>query len=92
MRYAFRKIVLGGLTPNPFYEEVTALASAGRLDFIITSVLDHNDNLYNVVAGHPVNAHTKGAGICKKLVSKTFKNRADITIISAFPYTQATSL
>ncbi|NLD36564.1 MAG: nickel-dependent lactate racemase [Desulfatiglans sp.] len=92
MRYAFRKIVLGGLTPNPFYEEVTALASAGRLDFIINSVLDHNDNLYNVVAGHPVNAHTKGAGICKKLVSKTFKNRADITIISAFPYTQATQL
>ncbi len=92
MRYAFRKVVLGDLTLNPFYEEVTALASAGRLDFIINSVLDHNDNLYQVVAGHPVHAHSKGAGICKRIISKTFNKKADITIISAFPYTQATQL
>lgn len=92
MRYAFRKVVLGELSHNPFYEEVITLASAGRLDFIINSVLDHNDNLYQVVAGNPVSAHKKGAGICKAIISKTFKQKADITIISAFPYTQATQL
>jgi nickel-dependent lactate racemase len=92
MRYAFRKVVLGELAHNPFYEEVIALSGAGKLDFIINSVLDHNDNLYQVVAGNPVSAHKKGAGICKGIVSKTFKKKADITIISPFPYTQATQL
>lgn len=92
MRYAFRKVVLGDLSHNPFYDEVISLASEGRLDFIINSVLDHNDNLYQVVAGNLVSAHKKGADICKKLVSKTFNKKADITIISAFPYTQATQL
>jgi lactate racemase len=80
------------LSNNPFYEEIISLAHAGKLDFIINSVLDHNDNLYQVVAGSPVSAHKNGADTCKKLISKTFKQKADITIISAFPYTQATQL
>ena len=92
LKYAFRKVTLGDLTNNPFYEEIISLAHAGKLDFIINSVLDHNDNLYQVVAGNPVSAHKKGADICKKLISKTFKQKADITIISAFPYTLATQL
>jgi nickel-dependent lactate racemase len=92
LRYAFRKVVLGELIENRFYEEISTLASAGKLDFIINSVLDHNDNLHQVVAGNPVSAHKKGADICKKIILKTFKQKADITIISAFPYTQATQL
>jgi nickel-dependent lactate racemase len=92
MRYAFRKVVIGDLSCNPFYEEVHSLSIAGRLDFIINSVLDHNDNLYQVVAGSPAATHKKGAAICKGIISKGFKEKSDITIISAFPYTQATQL
>jgi lactate racemase len=92
LRYAFRKRVLGNVDNNPFYEEITSISSEGKLDFIINSVLDHNDNLYEIVAGNPVSAHKNGADICKKLITKTFKKKADITIISAFPYTQATQL
>jgi lactate racemase len=92
LMYAFRKVVLGELNYNPFYDEIISQAVSGRLDLIINSVLDQNDNLYKVVAGNPVSAHKKGAAICKSIISKTFKKKADITIISAFPYTQATQL
>ena len=92
LKYSFRNIVLGRLDENSFYEEVSYMAEAGRLDFIINSVLDHNDNLYDVVAGNPVAAHRAGAGICKEIITKNFKQKSDVTIISAFPYTQATQL
>lgn len=92
LKYSFRDTVLGRLDENKFYEEVSSMAKAGRLDFIINSVLDHNDNLYNVVAGNPVTAHKTGAGICKEIITKKFRQKSDITVISAFPYTQATQL
>ena len=92
LKYSFRSVVLGCLEKNSFHEEISSMAVAGKLDFIINSVLDHNDNLYNVVAGSPIAAHRRGAGICKKIIAKTFKRKSDVTIISAFPYTQATQL
>ncbi|MGD9157813.1 MAG: nickel-dependent lactate racemase [Desulfobacteraceae bacterium] len=92
LKYSFRDTVLGCLDKNSFYEEVSSMAEAGKLDFIINSVLDHNDNLYNVVAGDPVAAHRAGADICKEIITKKFKQKSDVTIISAFPYTRATQL
>lgn len=92
LKYSFRKTVLGSFDNNPFYEEISCMAQAGKLDFIINSVLDHNDNLHSVVAGDPVAAHMAGADICKKIITRKFKQKADLTIISAFPYTQATQL
>lgn len=92
LKYSFRDTVLGRLDGNLFYEEVSSMAKAGKLDFIVNSVLDHNDNLYDVVAGNPVAAHRTGAGICKKIITKEFKQQSDVTIISAFPYTQAAQL
>lgn len=78
-----------GLTDgNDFYQEVSRLAQAGRLDFIINSVLDHNDRLYDVVCGEPIKAHAVGIQICKQITSKMFTAPADITIISAFPYSK----
>lgn len=79
---------LGVIDGNEFYQEVNRLAEAGRLDFIINSVLDHNDRIYDLVCGDPVNAHGVGMQICRQIVSKRFTAPADITIISSFPYTE----
>ena len=92
LKYSFRNVVLGCLENNYFYEEISSLAEAGKLDFIINSVLDHNDNLKDVVAGNPGAAHRAGTVICKQIITKKFKQKSDVTIISAFPYTQATQL
>lgn len=79
---------LGVLAGNEFHDEVTAMALAGRLDFIVNSVLDHNDRLHQVVAGDPVIAHRAGAAICRAIISHEFQGKADVTIISAFPYSE----
>jgi nickel-dependent lactate racemase len=89
LKYSFRGgSELGNLKGNPFYEEVCAVARAAGLDFIINSVLDHNDRLYELVCGDPIEAHLAGISICKGIISRKFQKRADVTIITSFPYTE----
>ena len=89
LQHSFRGgAFLGNIEGNAFYEEVTAMARAGRLDFIINSVLDHNDRLHEVVCGNPVHAHRTGADICRRIISQPFNGLSDVTIISAFPYAE----
>ena len=89
LRHSFRGgSVLGALTGNEFHDEVCAMARAGQLDFIVNSVLNHNDHLHQVVAGDPILAHRAGAAICGNITSRHFHAQADISIISAFPYSE----
>ena len=89
LQHAFRGgSTLGNLTGNDFREEIERLAAAGRLDFIINSVLDNNDQLHQVVAGSPAATHLAGTTLCRQLTSRRFTEQAEITIISAFPYNQ----
>jgi len=89
LRYSFRgDSKLGKLGGNPFYEEVSALSKEAGLNFILNSVLDHNDLLYDLVSGDPVEAHQAGSNMCKEIVSRTFQKKADLTVTSAFPYTE----
>ena len=93
LKYAFRGgSRIGCLTDNPFYEEITEMALAGGLNFIINSVLDHNDHLYRVVCGAPVQAHQSGIALSREIVSKEFGCKSDVTIISAFPYSEGTQI
>lgn len=93
LQYSFRPASDLGLTAgNPFYEEVMTLAEAAQLNFIINSVLDHNDRLYEIVAGPVVKAHQAGIEICKKILSKPFEKKSDLTVISSFPYSEGTQI
>ena len=83
LKHSFRNgSGLGLMDGNPFYDEVIRITKAARLDFIINSVLDHNDRLYNLVCGEPVAAHKTGVAICRRIISKQFHKQADLTIIS----------
>lgn len=89
LRYAFRdQSALGILHGNAFHDEIERLAKAGRLDFIVNSVLDNSDQLYQVVAGDPRAAHLAGTALCRHITSRSFTERSEVTIISAFPYDQ----
>jgi lactate racemase len=89
LRYAFRdQSALGVLHGNAFRDEIERLAKAGRLDFIVNSVLDNCDRLYHVVAGDPSAAHLAGTALCRQITSRRFTEQSDVTIISAFPYDQ----
>jgi len=76
------------LNGNEFHDEVTDMARAGRLNFIVNSVLNHKDELHQVIAGDPVTAHEAGVKICRSITSRQFQQKADVTIISSFPYTE----
>ena len=93
LKYAFRGgSELGRTDGNPFYDEIKTLARLANLDFIINSVLDHNDRLYQVVTGDPFEAHRHGIKICEDIISKEFDEKADITVISSFPYTEGNQI
>lgn len=79
---------LGRLEGNPFHEEVTEIARAAKLDYIVNTILDHTDGAYDVVAGDPVLAHLAGVKKCKSIISMEFPRKADLTVITSFPYTE----
>ena len=93
LKYCFRSgSELGQLEGNPFYAEVSGLAKEAGLNFILNSVLDHNDRLYDLVCGDPVEAHLAGIDLSRRIISMKFQKRADVTVISAYPYTEGTQI
>lgn len=89
LKYSFRNgCEAGRLRGNPFYEEVCAVTGMTGLHFILNSVLDQADRLYTIVCGDPIEAHVRGAEVCRSLTSRRFSKKADVTLISAFPYTE----
>ena len=88
-RYSFQAgSELGRLQGNPFYGEVCDLARAGKLDFILNGVLDHNDRLYDLVCGDPFEAHLAGIDLSRRVISMRFEKKADVTLVSSSPYTE----
>jgi nickel-dependent lactate racemase len=79
---------LGKIEGNLFYEQVCAVARSARLDFIINTILDQNDQVNDLVAGDPVKAHLAGIEKSKEIISQEFGRKADLTIITSFPYTE----
>ena len=79
---------LGKIEGNLFYEQICDIARSARLDFIVNSILDQNDQVNDLVAGDPVNAHLAGVEKSKEIISQEFARKADLTIITSFPYTE----
>lgn len=77
---------LGQMQGNLFHEQVCAVARSAGLDFVINSVMNQNDEAADVVCGDPLDAHRSGVEKCKALISRRFDRKADVTLISSFPY------
>lgn len=79
---------LGKIDNNIFYEHVCAIARAAKLDYVINSVLDQNDQVHDLVSGDPIHAHLAGVEKSKGIISQKFASKSDLTIISSFPYAE----
>ncbi len=79
---------LGKIEGNLFYEEVCAVARMAKLGFIINSILDQNDHVYDIVTGDPVHAHLAGIEKSKHIIAQKFKKKSELTLITSFPYTE----
>jgi lactate racemase len=79
---------LGRIQGNRFYEQVSRLATNACLDFIVNTILDQKDQAYDLVCGHPVQAHLAGIETCRGIISQEFYQKAHLTVITSFPYAE----
>ena len=88
-KYTFQEGTgLGNMKGNSFYEQVCAIARSANLNYVINSILDQKDQAYDLVSGDPVHAHLAGIERSKAIISQRFSMKADLTIITSFPYTE----
>jgi nickel-dependent lactate racemase len=80
-------VFMGNIENNPFRNEIREAGRLAKLDFIVNAVFDADEDVKNVVAGHFIEAHRVGVEICRKELGVRFNQPADVTLISAFPYT-----
>jgi nickel-dependent lactate racemase len=79
---------LGKIEGNAFYEQVCSIARAASLDYVINSILDQRDQVYDLVSGDPVQAHLEGIEKSKDIICHKFPKKSDLTIITSFPYAE----
>ena len=89
LKYTFHEGTgLGKTKGNIFYEQVCAIARSANLDYIINSVLDQKDQVVDLVAGDPVQAHLAGIEKSRGIISQKFPKKSDLTLITSFPYAE----
>ena len=89
LKYTFHEGTgLGKTKGNIFYEQVCAIARSAKLDYIINSVLDQKDQVYDLVSGDPVQAHLAGIEKSRGIICQKFTKKSDLTIITSFPYAE----
>jgi len=89
LKYTFHEgTALGKIEGNLFYDNVCSIARSAGLNYIVNSILDQNDRVCDMVTGDPIGAHHVGIQKSRDVVSQKFDKRADLTIISSFPYTE----
>jgi nickel-dependent lactate racemase len=81
-------VVLGNCDGNPWRDEIYEAAKLAKLDFIVNALYDADEDVKAIVAGHYEKAHPLGAAMCAKEMGVSFDQTADVTISSAFPYTE----
>jgi lactate racemase len=72
---------------NNFLSEVREAGRLAKLDFILNTVYDADEDVKGVVAGHFEEAHKVGIELCRKELAVSYSQFADVTVMSSFPYT-----
>lgn len=78
---------IGRLHGNPISDDAAEFVAKLPLHFILYSLSGPNDEVMQVIAGHPVKVHEKACAICERVYRVRAKH-ADIVISSAggYPY------
>jgi len=74
-----------GTRDNKPRAEMDIIAEKVGLNFIVNTVLDEDNNILAVFAGHFIQAHRKGVETAEKLMVVPIPQQADILIVSANP-------
>jgi nickel-dependent lactate racemase len=82
----------GNTATNPFYREVCRVAGLAKLNMIIGMLYTNQEKVYDVVAGHYYEAHQEGIRRCLPNFTVKMDEKADVTLLSAYPYTEGPQL
>ena len=82
----------GNTATNPFYREVCRVAGLANLNMIIGALYTNQEKVYDVVAGHYYEAHQEGIRRCLPNFTVKMTEKADVTLLSAYPYTEGPQL
>lgn len=74
-----------GNPDNPVRLEIEAVAERIGIDFIVNVVHDRNEEVQNIVCGHPVKAHRAGVEFARSLYQVLIPKQTDIVVMNAFP-------
>jgi nickel-dependent lactate racemase len=74
-----------GRAENPVRHDIEAWTEKIGLHFIINTILDGNQNICSVVAGHYVQAHRAGVELGKRIYFVKAPQKADIVIVDSHP-------
>ena len=82
----------GNTATNPFYREVCRVAGLAKLNMIVGALYTNQEKVYDVVAGHYYEAHQEGIRRCLPNFTVKMTEKADVTLLSAYPYTEGPQL
>jgi nickel-dependent lactate racemase len=83
---------LGNIRNNPYRNEICEAGRLAKLDFIINAFYNSNEDVKGIAAGHFEKAQEFGADMTLKELAVDFNEVSDVTIVSAFPYTEGTQV
>ena len=78
--------ILGNVEGNPFYMNCCQIAELAAIDFSVNCLYDSLGNIYDVLAGNPVEVHDVGIRKTKDALGIPVSEKADITLVSSYPY------
>jgi nickel-dependent lactate racemase len=80
----------GRLDGNPFYRQAASACTDIRVDFLVDCVVDAADRVGAVVAGDAAGAFARGVAASRRLLSRRFPGKSEVTIVSTYPYSDGT--
>jgi len=78
--------ILGNVENNPFYMSSCQIAEMAAIDFSVNCLYDSLGNIYDVLAGDPFEVHEVGIRKTKDALGIPVSEKADITLVSSYPY------
>ena len=75
----------GKLEGNTIREDMEEAAQLLHLDLIINTILNSNNEIINIVAGDPIQAHHQGVTLAKEIYGVKIPKLADVAIANSYP-------
>jgi len=78
--------IIGNIVDNPFYNDLCQISRMTLVDFSIYCLFDSLGKVSTILAGDPFDVYRAGIQRLREGVGVEVPQKADVTIVSSFPY------